>query len=156
MESLFGKIISIKTNIFFQKKIKTLKGIIFFNNGLSVKLNIKVGKIKKIFKPIHQLKIISDKKTYILKTNLNSLSDKFKLITFNQNGKNKIVKTLFKNKKNGNDFRIKPTFKNSKKFSNGILSGKLQTPNFFDAQRIHLIINKMALSSQKKKEIYIN
>ena len=36
------------------------------------------------------------------------------------------------------------------------MSGKLQTPNFFDAQRIHLIINKMTLSSQKKKEIYIN
>ena len=156
LESLFGKITSTKTNIFFQKKIKTLKGIIFFNNGLSVKLNVKAGAIKKTFKPIHQLKIISDKKTYILKTNLNSLSDKFKLIVFNRNNKNKIAKTLFKNKKNGNDFRIKPTFKNSKKFSTWIMSGKLQTPNFFDAQRIHLIINKMKLSSQKKKEIYIN
>ena len=56
LESLFGKIISIKTNIFFQKKIKTLKGIIFFNNGLSVKLNIKVIRVIEI--AIKLIKII--------------------------------------------------------------------------------------------------
>jgi len=156
LEFLFGKIVSIQTNIVLGKKnkIKTLEGIIFFNNGLSAKLNVKVGQIRKKFNPIHQLKILSHKKNYILETNLNSLSDKFKLITINKNS-NKSEKILFKNKKNQNDFRIKPTFKNSKKFSTWILKGKKQTPNFFDAQRIHLIIGKMIISSKKKKKIYI-
>jgi len=156
LEFLFGKIISIQTNIFLGKKskIKTLKGIIFFSNGLSAQLNVKVGLIKKDFNPVHQLKILSDKKTYILKTNLNSLSNKFKLITFGKNH-NKSNKILFKGEKNLDDFRIKPTLENSKKFATWILKGKMQAPNFFDAQRVHLIINKMMISSKKKKRIYI-
>ena len=78
LELLFGKIISTKSNIFYENKNKTkiLKAIVFFNNGLSAKLNIMVGLIKKS-KPTHQLKIISDQKIYLLKTKLNSLSDKF-------------------------------------------------------------------------------
>ena len=156
LEFLFGKIASIQTNIFFKKtnKIKTLKGIIFFENGLSTQLNVKVGSIKERFRPVHQLKILSDKKTYILETDLNSLSDKFKLITFGKNF-NKSNKILFKDEKNQNDFRIKPTFENSKKFATWILKGKMQAPNFFDAQRVHLIINKMMISSKKKRKIYI-
>ena len=117
-------------------------------------MNVKLGSIKKKFNPIHQLKILSDKKTYILKTNLNSLSNKFKLITLGKNF-NKSNKILFKDEKNKNDFRIKPTFENSKKFATWILKGKMQAPNFFDAQRIHLIIDKMMISSKKKKKIYI-
>ena len=156
LEFLFGKIASIQTNVFLRKKskIKTLEGIVFFDNGLSAQLSVKAGQIKKKFNPVHQLKILSDKKNYILKTNLNSLSDKFKLITFDKNS-NKSEKILFKSEKNQNDFRIKPTFKNSKKFSTWILKGKMQAPNFFDAQRIHLIIDKMMISSKKKKKIYI-
>ncbi len=156
LEFLFGKIVSIQTNAFLKKKIKikTLEGIVFFDNGLSAQLNVKVGPIKKKFNPIHQLKILSDKKTYILETNLHSLSDKFKLITFNKNF-NKSGKILFKNKKNQNDFRIQPTFANSKKFSTWISKGKIQAPNFFDARRIHLIIHKMIISSEKKKKIYV-
>ena len=156
LEFLFGKIASIQTNIFFKKtnKIKTLKGIIFFENGLSTQLNVKVGSIKERFRPVHQLKILSDKKTYILETNLNNLSDKFKLVTFSKNS-NKLNKILFKSEKNQDDFRIKPTLNNSKKFSSWILNGKKQTPNFFDAKRVHLIINKMMISSKKKKKIHV-
>ena len=156
LEFLFGKIASIQVNIFFKKtnKIKTLKGIIFFENGLSTQLNVKVGSIKERFRPVHQLKILSDKKTYILETNMNSLSDKFKLVTFSKNS-NKLNKILFKSEKNQDDFRIKPTLNNSKKFSSWILNGKKQTPNFFDAKRVHLIINKMMISSKKKKKIYV-
>ena len=156
LEFLFGKIASIQTNVLLRKKskIKTLEGIVFFDNGLSAQLSVKAGQIKKKFNPAHQLKILSDNKNYILKTNLNSLSDKFKLITFDKNS-NKSEKILFKSEKNKNDFRIKPTFKNSKKFSTWILKGKMQAPNFFDAQRIHLIIDKMMISSKKKKKIYI-
>ena len=156
LEFLFGKISSIQTNIFFKKtsKIKTLKGIIFFENGLSTQLNVKVGSIKERFRPVHQLKILSDKKTYILETELNSLSDKFKLATFSKNS-NKLNKILLKSEKNQDDFRIEPTLNNSKKFSNWILRGKTQTPNFFDAQRVHWIINRMLISSKKKKKIYV-
>lgn len=156
LEFLFGKIASIQTNIFFKKtdKIKTVKGIIFFKNGLSTQLNVKVGSIKERYRPVHQLKILSDKKTYILETDLNSLSDKFKLITFGKNS-NKLNKILFKNEKNQDDFRIRPTLNNSKKFSSWILKGKTQTPNFFDGQRVHWIINKMIISSKKKKKIYV-
>ena len=156
LEFLFGKITSIQTNIFLKEKskIKTLEGVVFFDNGLSAQLNIKVGPIKKKFNPIHQLKILSDKKTYILKTNLNSLSDKFKLITFGKNP-NKSNKILFKGEKNQDDFRIKPTLENSKKFATWILKGKTQAPDFFDAQRVHLIINKMMISSKKKRRIKV-
>ncbi len=157
LEFLFGKIVSIQTNIFLKEKskVKIIEGLVFFAQGLSVKLNVKVGSIKTKIKPIHQLKILSGKKNYFLETNLNSLSDKFKLITFDKNS-NKSNKILFKDEKNKNDFRIKPTLENSKKFSTWILKGKMQTPNFFGAQRIHLIINKMIISSKKKKNIYIN
>ena len=156
LEFLFGKIVSIQANIFFKKtnKIKTLKGIIFFENGLSTQLNVKAGSIKERFRPVHQLKILSDKKTYILETNMNSLSDKFKLVAFSKNS-NKLNKILIKSEKNQDDFRIKPTLNNSKKFSSWILNGKKQTPNFFDAKRVHLIINKMMISSKKKKKIYV-
>ena len=44
----------------------------------------------------------------------------------------------------------------SKKFSTWILKGKMQTPNIIDAKRIHLIINKMIISSKKKKNKLIN
>ena len=49
LEFLFGKIASIQTNIFSEKKnkIKILKGIVFFKNGLSAQLNVKLGFIKK-------------------------------------------------------------------------------------------------------------
>ena len=156
LEFLFGKIASIQTNVFLRKKskIKALEGIVFFDNGLSAQLSIKAGPIKKKFNPVHQLKILSDKKTYILKTNLNSLSNKFKLITFGKNS-NKSNTILFKGEKNLDDFRIKPTLENSKKFATWILKGKTQSPNFFDAQRVHLIINKMMISSKKKRKIYI-
>ena len=41
------------------------KGIIFFKSGLSSQLNVKVGSIKERYRPVHQLKILSDKKTTI-------------------------------------------------------------------------------------------
>lgn len=158
LEFLFGKITSTKANISIakNKKIKTLNGTIFFKNGLSAKLNVKAGLISKKIKTTHELKIVSDKSIYILKTKLNSLSDKFKLLKFSQNSKNKFGKVLFKNKESKNDFRIGPTLKNSKKFSKWILNGKAQKPNFFDSQRIHLIINKMMMSSKKNRKTPIN
>ena len=102
-------------------------------------------------KPIHQLKIIASKKTYILKTNLNSLADKFKLLLIKQNTQSVIIN----NKKNNSDFRLIPTYKNSKIFYNSIVNKKVKKPNFYDALRIHLIIKKMILSSEKNKKIFV-
>jgi len=156
MEFLFGKIIYVNTNALLKREtnIKTLKGKIIFKNGLSAKLDIRVGPIKHKITPVHQLKILSGKRNYVLETKLNSLSDQFELITFDKKF-NKKMKILYKGKKNKEDFRINPTFKNSKKFYNWILKGKIQNPNFFVAKRIHLIINKMILSSKIGKKIYI-
>ena len=58
-----------------------------------------MDQLKKKFRPVHQLKILSDKRVYILETKLNSLSDKFKLIT-SSNNSNQLNKILFKTKKN--------------------------------------------------------
>ena len=79
LEFLFGKIISVQSNISIKtkSKIKYLQGIFFFSNGLSALFNMKVGDIEKKISPIHQLKMLTNKKTYVLETNLNSLSDKF-------------------------------------------------------------------------------
>ena len=128
---------------------------IYFKNGLSSKLHIMVGEINNKTKPTHQLKIVTDKKIYFLKTKLNSLKDKFKLIERYRNSKKELIKTIFKEKNNGGDFRIYPTFKNSEKFSNWILKGRKQSPNFFDSQRIHLVIKKMIGSWGKKNERYL-
>ena len=157
LEFLFGEMSAVKTDIFIEKKekIKNFVGIIFFSNGLFVRINIKVGLLKDKIKPTHELEIFTDRKNYILKTKLNSLSDKFNLITFDNKNKN-YKKVLFKRKKNNDDFRIYPTFKNSKKFSDSILKNKFYKPNFFDATRIHHIINKMLISSKRKKLININ
>jgi len=156
LESIFGKIASVKTDIFLEKKtkVKNLKGNIFFINGLMAKLNIQVGLIENKIKPTHKLKILSDKNDYILETNLSSLSDKFKLIVLSKN-MNKPKKILFNEKENKNDFRISPTLINSQKFSESILKGKIQSPNFFDAKRVHLIIKKILTSSKTNKKIYI-
>jgi len=59
---------------------------------------------------------MSKEKIYIFDTTLRD-GAQTEGVNFSLDDKNKIAKTLFKNKKNGNDFRIKPTFKNSKKFS---------------------------------------
>ena len=97
------------------------------------------------------IKIVSHKTVYLLRSDLNSLSDQFEVIKIYKSSK----KYLFKNKNNAADFRIKPTFANSKKFSFWVLKKKEQKPNFFNAQRIHLIIDQMIRSSKQKKKIYI-
>ncbi len=157
LEFLFGKISAIKTNISLErdKNLKNLKGTVFFDNGLFAKLNLRVGFMKNKIEPTHQLKILSDKKNYVLKTKLNSLSDKFRLMIFNKITKN-TKKISFNSDKDQNDFRIKPTLKNLKKFETWILNGQIQSPNFFDARKIHLIIKKMFVSSKEKKKISIN
>ena len=157
LEFLFGKIVSIKINANLEKnkKIKILKGNFFFKNLPPVKIDVKVGQLQKIIIPTHKLKIISNNKTYVLQTKLDSLSDNFELIEFSKNSKKNLSKILFRNKKINDDFRIKPTYKNTKKFSSWVIKKKIQSPNFFDAQRIHMLISKVISSSINKKKIDI-
>ena len=85
MEFLFGKIISIKSNIYKNKKnISSLNSIIYFKSGLSAKLNIKVFLKNFINKPIHQLKLLTDKNIYLLTSEVTSLSDQFEIIKINR------------------------------------------------------------------------
>ena len=48
---------------------------------------------------------------------------------------------LFKPKEKIKDFRLKPTLVNLKNFERSIVKNKLSNPNFFDAQRVHYLIN---------------
>ena len=160
LEFLFGKIISTKSSIFGEVKrnINSLISVVFFESGLSAILKIKICSKNSKIKPMHQLKILSDKSVYLLRSNVDSLSDQFEIVKIDKSSKKSSIKTkfLFKNKDNRLDFRIKPTFNNSKKFSSWILKGKTQKPNFFDAQRVHLIIDQKIRSSKEKKKMYIN
>lgn len=157
LEFLFGNINSTKNIISSEKEndVRILKGKFYFINDLVANLNIQVGDLNNKIKPIHQIKINSNKGIYALESQLNNLSDKFKLVMLEKKS-NKVKRTLFEEKNNKDDFRIRPTFKNSKKFSDWILKGKMQNPNFYDAKRIHEIINKVIFSSKTKKRIYIN
>jgi len=146
LEFLFGEMSSIKSNISLGKK-SSLDAVIFFKSGLHAQLKVKLIANNSKINPIHQLKVESDNGVYYLRTDVNKLSDQFQVI--------KSGKLLFKNKKSSKDFRIIPTFNNSKKFSSWILKGKKQKENFFMGQRIHLIINKMLLSSKKNKKVNI-
>ena len=143
----FGEIVSTKSNISLNKK-DDLNSVIYFKSGLLAKLKVKFILKNAGIKPIHQLKITTDKNIYFLRSKVDHLSDQFEII--------KTDKFLFKNKNNKLDFRIKPTFNNTKKFSSWILKNEVQKPNFFDGQRVHLIIDKMLLSSKKRKKIRIH
>ncbi len=156
LEFLFGKIISTKSNIFFGKT-NNLNSDLNFQSGLSAKLRV-ISSFETRVKPIHKLKIACDKNIYLLKSEVNSLFNQFELIKIKKSSKKNLnkAKFLFKKKNSNIDFRVKPTFHNSKKFSTWILKNKIQKSNFFDAKRIHLIIDKILLSSKKRKKIFIN
>ena len=55
----------------------------------------------------------------------------------------KFKNILFKKKENIKDFRLKPTLENIKNFEKSITKNKLSNPNYFDANRIHHLINKI-------------
>jgi len=146
LEFLFGEILSVKSNITLEKK-SSLDVVLFFQSGLHAKIKVKLISNNSKINPIHQLKVVSNNGIYYLRSDVNRLSDQFKVI--------KGSKCLFKNKKSSTDFRIIPTFNNSKKFSSWILKRKKQKENFFMGQRINVIINKMLLSSKKKEKVNI-
>jgi len=157
LEFFFGKIVSVKSSIFFneENEIKSLNSLIKFKSGLSAKIIIEILSEKSQKRSIHELAISSKKNVYILSSKAKKLSDKFDVIKINKSEENK-TKYLFTSKRNNKDFRIDPTLKNSKKFSSWILKGRKQKPNFSDGNRIHFLINKIMLSAKKNREIDIN
>ena len=78
---------------------------------------------------------MSNKGTFYLESKTESLKDEFIL------KKSKYI--LFKPKENIKDFRLKPTLVNLKNFEKSIVKNKLSNPNFFDAKRVHYLINKI-------------
>ena len=91
---------------------------------------------KSSIKPKHEIVFYTNKSTYVLKTNMNSLKDDFFL--------RKDKKILFKPKDATEDFRIKPTTKNLKLFYRGISNKIKINPNFYDARRVHYLIRKIS------------
>ena len=156
LEFLFGKIYSIKVSNFnkINKNFSFIDCAFFFKSGLFARIKVTTD-AKPNIKPIHKIKIETDKNIYFLKSNINNLYDQFTIAKLSKNKQNK-SKFIFKNKKSRFDFRIKPTYKNSLKFSSSILKKKECKPNFYTARRIHLIIDKMIFSALEKKEMYIN
>ena len=155
LEFIFGKFRFKKPTIFFDNKnnINTLKSHILFNSGLSGNLKIGIFNKNSKIKSEHKIEAFSKNDAYVLRSKVDKLSDQFEVlkITKVDNKVSKKISYLFKKKNNISDFRIHPTFINSKKFSTWILEGNQQSPNFFDAKRIHLIIKQLINSSKKKK-----
>ena len=53
-------------------------------------------------------------------------------------------KVIFKPINDKKDFRFYPVFTNLKNFQKSINEKKLLKPNFFDAKKIHFIINELS------------
>ena len=136
IENLFGKI---RIESFIKDSKKNPSNLIVkFNNinkNFKIILNFKILAIKSRKKPIHQIKIISNKGVFYLESKTESLNDEFIF--------KKSKNILFKPKKKIKDFRLKPTLVNLKNFEKSIIKNKLSNPNFFDAKRVHHLINKI-------------
>ena len=99
-------------------------------------VNFKILSLKSKQKPIHQIKIFSKKNNFELFSKTESLSDQFILKKSN--------KVIFKPINDKKDFRFYPVFTNLKNFQKSINEKKLLKPNFFDAKKIHFIINELS------------
>ncbi len=136
MEDLFGEI-KIENFIKSPKKNPSNLTIKFRNidKEFKISFNFKILTTNSRKKPIHQIKILSNKGAFYLESKTESLKDDFILKKFKN--------ILFKSKENIKDFRLKPTLENIKNFEKSITKNKLSNPNFFDAKRIHHLINKI-------------
>ena len=99
-------------------------------------VNFKILSLKSKQKPIHQIKIFSKNSNFELFSKTESLSDQFILKKSN--------KVIFKPINDKKDFRFYPVFTNLKNFQKSINEKKLLKPNFFDAKKIHFIINELS------------
>ena len=137
LEDLFGDFVIEKLDKNRKKnptsiKIK-LKNI---KKNFIIYVNFKILSLKSKQKPIHQIKIFSKNYNFELFSKTESLSDQFILKKSN--------KVIFKPINDKKDFRFYPVFTNLKNFQKSINEKKLLKPNFFDAKKIHFIINELS------------
>ena len=136
MENLFGKL-KIEKFIKDSKKKPSNLRVEFnkINKNFKIILNFKLLATNSKKRPIHRIKIISNKGVFYLESKTESLKDEFIL--------KKSKNILFKPKENIKDFRLKPTLVNLKNFERSIIKNRLSNPNFFDAKRVHYLINEI-------------
>ena len=137
LEDLFGDFVIEKLDKNKKKnptsiKIK-LKNI---KKNFIIYVNFKILSLKSRQKPIHRIKIFSKKNNFELFSKTESLSDQFILKKSN--------KVIFKPVNDKKDFRFYPVFTNLKNFQKSINEKKLLKPNFFDAKKVHFIINELS------------
>ena len=149
LEFLFGKIKLLDSRIIYNKKNQAnyIYCILIFKDKLRVELNTKIDFDNNNFKTKHEIEVKNKDESLLLSTSMKNLTKTFDIKLVKKN----YSKILFKPKKNKKDFRILPTFENSKKFARWILENKKSSPNFNDAKRVHIIIDKMIKSSKNLK-----
>ncbi len=157
LEKMFGDItstkIKLKNNGF--KEDKFLKGDVIFNSGLKINVRLLIGQKSQHKRGVHKISLKTNKYIYELKSGTQNLSDQFTINKYLLKRKNS-YKNLYKEKKSLKDFRIKPSLINLRKFAKSIREKKINNPSFYDALRIHKIIEKSIISSKKNKRVSIN
>ena len=137
LEDLFGDFVIEKLDKNRKKNPSSIKiKLKNIKKNFIIYVNFKILSLKSKKKPIHQIKIFSKNSNFELFSKTESLSDQFILKKSN--------KVIFKPINDKKDFRFYPVFTNLKNFQKSINEKKLLKPNFFDAKKIHFIINKLS------------
>ena len=137
LEDLFGDFVIEKLDKNKKKNPTSIKiKLRNIKKNFIIYVNFKILSLKSKQKPIHQIKIFSKKNNFELFSKTESLSDQFILKKSN--------KVIFKPINDKKDFRFYPVFTNLKNFQKSINEKKLLKPNFFDAKKIHFIINELS------------
>ena len=137
LEDLFGDFVIEKLDKNRKKNPTSIKiKLRNIKKNFIIYVNFKILSLKSRQKPIHRIKIFSKKNNFELFSKTESLSDQFIL--------KKSSKVIFKPINDKKDFRFYPVFTNLKNFQKSINEKKLLKPNFFDAKKIHFIINELS------------
>ena len=137
LQDLFGDFIIENVNKNRKKNPKDIKiKLRNIKKNFIIYINFKILSLKSKQKPIHQIKIFSKNSNFELFSKTESLSDQFILKKSN--------KVIFKPIDNKKDFRFYPVFENLKNFQRSINEKKILKPNFFDAEKVHFLINQIS------------
>ena len=137
LEDLFGDFVIKKLDKNRKKNPTSIKiKLRNIKKNFIIYVNFKILSLKSRQKPIHRIKIFSKKNNFELFSKTESLSDQFIL--------KKSSKVIFKPINDKKDFRFYPVLTNLKNFQKSINEKKLLKPNFFDAKKIHFIINELS------------
>ena len=137
VQDLFGDFIIENLDKNKEKKPMTIKiKLRNIKKNFIIYINFKILSLKSKQKPIHQIKIFGKKNNFELFSKTESLSDQFIL--------KKSSKVIFKPTNNKKDFRFYPVFENLKNFQKSINEKKILKPNFFDAKKVHFLINQIS------------